>query len=106
MRKLNLIILLCGILFLCYGCITSSEFNYVEREIKKQIYPIRVKTNFKFSFGPISLSTASLSNLQIHRDTRLYGATSSLPTPSHRRTMKWTLKYAMIRITAICLKKH
>lgn len=39
------------------GCVTTGEFNFVERSIRKQISPSKVRTNFKFSFGPVSLST-------------------------------------------------
>lgn len=58
MKKLNLILWLSGILILLFaGCMPSNEFNYIERAIRKQIYPAKIKTKFKFSFGPISLST-------------------------------------------------
>jgi hypothetical protein len=40
------------------GCLTTNEFNYIERSIKKEISPAKIKTKFKFAFGPISLSTA------------------------------------------------
>ena len=36
----------------------NGEFNFIERSIKKQIYPSNVRTKFKFSFGAVSLSTA------------------------------------------------
>lgn len=58
MKKLKLILLLSGILIFCSACLTSSEFNHIEQAIIKEIHPAKVKTNFKFSFGPISLSTA------------------------------------------------
>ncbi len=58
MKKLKILLLLSGILLICTGCITSTEFNCVENMIKEQINPARIKTNFKFSFGPVSLSTA------------------------------------------------
>ena len=59
MRRLYLLFLLSGVLVFCTGCLTSSEFNFVERTIMEEIKPVEVRTNFKFSFGPISLSTAS-----------------------------------------------
>ena len=57
MRKYTLIFLFGAILLICNGCLTSNEFNYIERTIKKESHPVKVRTNFKFSFGPISLST-------------------------------------------------
>ncbi len=59
MKRSILLLLLCGIFAsLFIGCLTTNEFNYIERSIKKEISPAKVKTKFKFAFGPISLSTA------------------------------------------------
>ena len=61
MRKTLLFTLIIGISLLSNGCITTShEFNYVEQAIKDQIYPAKLKKNFKFSFGPLSLSAVKL----------------------------------------------
>jgi hypothetical protein len=62
MKKLTLILLICGILLPIFsGCmLPSREFCYIEHEIRKQISPAYVNTVFKFSFGPISLSTARM----------------------------------------------
>jgi len=57
MRKIILLLLLCGIVFLIPGCLTTSEFDYIENAIRKEIRPARIHTDFKFSFGPASLAT-------------------------------------------------
>ena len=60
MRKSLILLLLSGMFLWITGCNTSGDFNYVERAIRKQIHPARLKTEFKFAFGPVSLSTAKM----------------------------------------------
>jgi len=37
------------------GCV-NNEFNYIERSLRRQLEPADLKTNFKLSLGPISMS--------------------------------------------------
>ncbi|MBN2012847.1 DUF4252 domain-containing protein [candidate division KSB1 bacterium] len=60
MRKAMFIIVIAGLLPMFSGCMTSHEFNYVERAIRHQIRPANIKTNFKFSFGPLTLAPARI----------------------------------------------
>lgn len=57
MKTLSKILILSAFLgLICTGC-TNSEFNLIERSIQHQIRPADMKTQFKCSFGPLSMST-------------------------------------------------
>jgi len=57
-RYVKIMITSALLMMLSSGCMTNGEFNFIERSIKKEIYPSTVRTKFKFSFGAISMSTA------------------------------------------------
>ncbi|MBN1155526.1 DUF4252 domain-containing protein [candidate division KSB1 bacterium] len=54
MCKLLLLFSFLGLIAM--GC-TNKEFNHIERSIKQQVQPAHLKTRFKFSFGPLCLTT-------------------------------------------------
>jgi len=54
MKKTIILIIIAALLPLFTGCNTSDDFNYIERAIRDQIYPAKLKKNFKFSFGSLS----------------------------------------------------
>ena len=37
------------------GCRTSNDFNYIENSIQKQIYPVKLVKDVKFSIGSFSM---------------------------------------------------
>ena len=55
MRNNAILIIFSGLLLCCAGCITSSEFNYIEDSIQDQIYPAKLNKDFKISLGSSSM---------------------------------------------------
>ncbi|NVM03575.1 MAG: DUF4252 domain-containing protein [Candidatus Helarchaeota archaeon] len=70
MRKSLAVLWVSGIfILLCSGCMTSNDFNYVEKSIENEIYPATMKTNFKLSLGPVMLSPLkTIVNLTDRKD--------------------------------------
>ena len=60
MRKNMYIVVIMFLLPMMSGCMTNGDFNFIEKSIRHQIYPAKLKTNFKFSFGFTSLTSARL----------------------------------------------
>lgn len=56
--KIILILMISALFIVITGCIPSRDFEFIEDAIRSDLHSdLHIKTNFKFAFGPVSLST-------------------------------------------------
>jgi len=61
MRRIIAFMLLSGVFVCSCGCkSTTKEFDFVEKAIIRESYPVRLEPEFKWNFGRLTLSTAGV----------------------------------------------
>ncbi|MBD3287581.1 DUF4252 domain-containing protein [candidate division KSB1 bacterium] len=59
--KIFLLTMISALFISSSGCIPTRDFEFIEDAIRSDLHSdIHLKTNFKFSFGPVSISTIRL----------------------------------------------
>ena len=56
--KIILLLMISALIVVMSGCIPSRDFEFIEDAIRSDLHSdLHLKTNFKFAFGPVSIST-------------------------------------------------